>query len=91
MAGAWVFAGAHRLISNAIKETRAKAPSATADPPLTAQSETTAAAAGSRIFACERCGQKLRVPKMDVHMRVTCKTCQHQFWLSPEPGNGQER
>lgn len=27
---------------------------------------------------CERCGQKLRVPKGGGHVRVTCPTCQHQ-------------
>ena len=27
---------------------------------------------------CERCGQKLRVPKGGGRVRVTCPTCQHQ-------------
>jgi hypothetical protein len=87
--GTWVFAWVHRQISDTIKETRAKAAARAADPspPSNPPPES---APETRILACGQCGQKLRVPKMDAHMRVTCTTCRHQFWLSPEPGAAPE-
>ncbi len=32
-----------------------------------------------RVLACERCGQKLRVPLLPSDLLVTCKSCGHKF------------
>jgi hypothetical protein len=89
MAGAWVFSWLHRAAGESIKQSRARAaaPPPEPQPPATP----TAAAgrseeAGARVLVCERCGQKLRVPRLDAQMLVTCKACLNKFWLAPDRG-----
>jgi len=37
----------------------------------------------SRILACKKCGQKLRVPAMDAELLVTCRPCGNKFSCQP--------
>ncbi len=48
-----------------------------------AQEKQRAAAAEPRIIACQRCGQKLRVPTMLSALLGTCRTCANQFTCPP--------
>ena len=82
--GAWAGAFAHLAIGGKIKEAQEQAArgaqrqrereasrgSAEASPPPALE---------PRVVACERCGQKLRVPVLPAELLVTCKSCGHKF------------
>jgi curved DNA-binding protein CbpA len=99
--GAWAGAIIHRGIGGAIKEANEQAArrsrrqeereaerakeaerARAAAPPSAAQE--------SRVLACERCGQKLRVPATQSALLVTCKSCGHRFDV-PGGGSGSGR
>jgi hypothetical protein len=86
--GAWAGAGIHKWIGDEVKKAKEQAArqaqrhqereakrAQPAPPP--------AAALEPRVLACERCGQKLRVPVMQSELLVTCKSCGHKFGCPP--------
>jgi DNA-directed RNA polymerase subunit RPC12/RpoP len=80
VAAAWAGAGIHQWIGTELKRAREQAErrdrrggeadrTTTSSPP----------APESRVLACERCGQKLRVPSLSSELLVTCKSCGYKF------------
>jgi hypothetical protein len=41
-------------------------------------------ASQSRIVACPGCSQKLRMPRIEQRIRITCSSCKHVFTQEPE-------
>jgi hypothetical protein len=35
----------------------------------------------ANVIECHKCGQKMRVPKLDRNLRITCPSCKNQFLL----------
>lgn len=90
IAGAWAGAALHQWVGDEIKKAREKAArrdqrkqeheanrSRPHPPPPPNALE-------PRVLACEKCGQKLRVPALPSELLVTCKSCGHQFSCPPE-------
>jgi len=75
--GAWVGSWIHMLISEVMKNSINGQPNrAQTDPPAESTS-------GKKVIACDKCGQKLRVPSMQTELWVTCRSCGHKFACPP--------
>ncbi len=72
LGAAWVGAILHRAIGEMLKE-NAKARDATQ--PKNEQPSSMS----HLVFSCERCGQKLRVPRVTAELVITCPGCKHRF------------
>ena len=64
--GAWLGALAHKAVGDRLRRRGERA----FTPP---------SAEAVRIVPCERCGQKLRVPRLGDDIVVTCRPCGHRF------------
>jgi len=89
IAGAWAGAAIHQWIGDEIKKSREKAArrdqrkqeheaNRSQPHPLPPPNSPE-----PRVLACEKCGQKLRVPTLPSELLVTCKSCGHQFSCPP--------
>jgi curved DNA-binding protein CbpA len=75
--GAWVGAWIHMLISEVLKNSvNEQKNRAQTEPPAESTS-------GKKVIACDKCGQKLRVPSMQTELWVTCRSCGHKFACPP--------
>ena len=75
--GAWVGAWIHMLISEVLKNSVNEQQNiAQTEPPAGSTS-------GKKVIACDKCGQKLRVPSMQTELWVTCRSCGHKFACPP--------
>lgn len=86
--GAWAGAGAHKLIGDEIKTAKERAVRQAQrmqeqEAKRQQTSPPAAEAVESKVLACERCGQKLRVPSVESELLVTCKSCGHKFTCGP--------
>ena len=87
LGGAWAGAAAHQAIGSQLKKAQEQAarrarregrraePETSRNPPALSPPP----APETRVLACERCGQKLRVPLTAAELLVTCTSCGHKF------------
>jgi hypothetical protein len=68
--GAWLGALAHKAVGDRLRQRGERA----STPP---------SAEAGRIVPCERCDQKLRVPRLSDDIVVTCRPCGHRFTVRP--------
>ena len=75
--GAWVGVWLHMLVNEVMKNS-------VNEQPYRAQTEPPAGStSGKKVIACDKCGQKLRVPSMQTELWVTCRSCGHKFACPP--------
>jgi hypothetical protein len=85
--GAWAGSAAHQWVGGVVKQIREDA--ARRDrreqeqAPVAAEAQSPPREPEPRILACEKCGQKLRVPALPSELLVTCKFCGHRFSCPP--------
>lgn len=91
--GAWMGAWLHRGLKATLKNTAGSAdPQASSDGVHqidVKRKDCQALPSATRILACERCGQKLRVPEMESELIVTCRSCGHKFSSQPQGSSSQ--
>lgn len=75
LGGAWGGMALHRFISSEIKRQRE----------MRGQQAASASTGSHLLLSCEKCGQKLRLPRMDAELAVTCPACGHKFSHRPGP------
>jgi DNA-directed RNA polymerase subunit RPC12/RpoP len=82
--GAWTGSIVHRWLGDRLKQ-NGHSPNneSRISPPHAADEQ--ARASGSRIVACWKCGQRLRVPPIDSKTKIviSCKACGHKFEFPP--------
>jgi len=75
--GAWVGVWLHMLVTEVMKNSvNEQSNKAQTEPPAGSNS-------GKKVIACDKCGQKLRVPSMQTELWVTCRSCGHKFACPP--------
>ena len=75
--GAWVGVWLHMLVTEVMKNSVNEQQNiAQTEPPAGSTS-------GKKVIACDKCGQKLRVPSMQTELWVTCRSCGHKFACPP--------
>jgi len=70
LVGAWIGAQLHKAASDELKKSTSAKPGATTPEPDKTE---------YRIFTCGKCQQKLRVPRMNAKLAVTCSKCGDKF------------
>lgn len=84
LGGAWAGAGLHWWIGDEIKKSQRQSTRHTQCEPQTFaepgnQNSSATVRDDAQIVACEKCGQKLRVPCKSEELIITCRSCGHKF------------
>lgn len=83
--GVWAGYYAHKMAHGLIKESSARPP----EPAAGDATPSDAPHTDHNVIECTACGQKLRVPKLQSELLVTCPTCRNKFAHGSTDTNSQ--